>query len=74
MTPPGYERRHGQTERNGTWETLLTSHDPTPHLGAGAKRLPIRQRKGRKLNRESDEAIVPTKGMQHNMPGGKGLC
>jgi len=48
--------------------------EPIPHLDAGAKSLPIRQRKGRKLDGESDEAIVPTMGMQHNILGGKGLC
>lgn len=49
-------------------------HHPIRHSGEEEKSLPIRQRKGRKLVRESDEAIVLRMGMEQNIPVGKGLC
>ena len=47
---------------------------PIRHSDDEEKSLPIRQRRGRKLAWESDEAIVPRMGMKQNIPVGKGLC
>jgi len=74
MTPPGYERRHGQTERNGTWETQPTRNVQNATWEMRRSTVPIRQRRGWKLARESDEAIVLKMGMEQNIPVGKGLC
>jgi hypothetical protein len=63
MTPPGYERRHGQTERNGTWETHATHIVQYAKWEMRRRAIPIRG-KGWKLSWESDEAIVLRMGMQ----------
>jgi hypothetical protein len=58
MTPPGYERRHGQTEWNGTWEALA---DHVPAVQAGKeKRLAHKETKLRAVGRVADETVVPT--------------
>ena len=74
MTPPGYERRHGQKERDGTWEAQPTRIIRYATWVMRRRALPIRKRRGRKLAWESDEAIVPRMGMKQNIPVGKGLC
>ena len=51
MAPPGYERRHGQTERNGTWEALanLTFVSEAPSYKAT---------KWKVVGRVADETVV----------------
>ena len=53
MTPPGYERRHGQTERDGTWETLA---DPSRE-GMGEEPS-YKETKSEEVGRVTDEAVV----------------
>jgi hypothetical protein len=50
MAPPGYERRHGQKERNGTWEALA---DLTRE-----RSLSYKATKWKAVGRVADETIV----------------
>ena len=54
VTPPGYERRHGQTERNGTWEALA---DPSRQVGM-REESSYKETKSKEVGRVADEAIV----------------
>ena len=69
-TPPGYERRHGWKDRNGTWEALA---DPKPTNQVGEeRRFSHKETKWRTVGRVADEAVVPEKSWKHDR--GKGLC
>jgi len=53
--PPGYERRHGRTDRNGTWETLAG-------LTQEVRREPFyKETKGREAGRVAERVVVPRK-------------
>ena len=53
MTPPGYERRHGHTERNGTWETLAD-----PIVVTMREEPSYKETKSKEVGRVADDAVV----------------
>jgi hypothetical protein len=53
MTPPGYERRHDQTERNGTWEALAD-----PIVLTMREEPSYKETKSKEVGRVADDAVV----------------